>query len=272
MTDTKQEVREFYDNVGWQQEEDGLYQNARYDDLRPVAAEYVQKTRLRVNRVIAPTGRFFLDAGSGPVQYDEYLTYSEGYRRRVCFDISIQALTEARKRIGDHGLFVVGDIANLPFEADAFDAVVSMHTIHHLPMNEHKRAYLELYRVLAPGRSAAIVNGWTHPPLTAWLDNLIIISNRFRRLLRGKTLRAQPHNEKGTYVKKTSARWLRRELGADMSLEIRSWRSASTRILRTFITEKTGGKSFLRWLFRMEDKYPKFFGENGQYPLLVIRK
>ena len=33
-------------------------------------------------------GDLFLDAGSGPVQYPEYLTYSEGYRYRVCADIS----------------------------------------------------------------------------------------------------------------------------------------------------------------------------------------
>ena len=271
-THPKQRGREFYDEIGWQQEEDGLYQNARYDDLRPVVMDYIRGTRLRVNRGIAPNGRFLLDAGSGPVQYDEYLTYSRGYQKRVCFDISIQALREARKRIGEHGLFVVGDIANLPFKQDAFDGIVSMHTIHHLPANEHKRAYKELYRVLAMGKSAAIVNGWTNPALTGWLDNLIIFTNRLRRALRGKPMRAQQHDEKATFVQKTSARWLRRELGTEMPVEIIAWRSASTRILRTFIHEKFGGRSILRWLYKMEEKYPKFFGENGQYPLIVIRK
>jgi hypothetical protein len=57
-----------------------------------------------------------------------------------------------------------------------------------------------------------------------------------------------------------------------MPLEILAWRSASTRILRTFIHERFGGRSILRWLYKMEEKYPKFFGENGQYPLIVIRK
>ena len=228
MTDTKQKVREFYDEIGWQQEEDGLYQNARYDDLRPVVRDYIRETRLRVNRGISPTGRFLLDAGSGPVQYDEYLTYSQGYQKRVCLDISIQALREARKRIRDHGLFVVGDIANLPFKRDAFDGVVSMHTIHHLPAGEHKRAYKELFRVLCPGKSAAIVNGWTNPALTGWLDNLIIFSRRFARLLRGKPARAQKHDDKATFVQKTNARWLRSELGEEMPIEILAWRSAST--------------------------------------------
>jgi SAM-dependent methyltransferase len=272
MTDTKQKVREFYDEIGWQQEDGGLYQNARYDDLRPVVMEYIRDTRLRVNRAIAKTGRFLLDAGSGPVQYDEYLTYSRGYHKRVCFDISIQALREARKRIGDHGLFVVGDIANLPFKEDTFDGIVSMHTIHHLPAGEHKRVYKELFRVLGVGKSAAIVNGWTNPALTGWLDNLIIFSRRLRRVLRGKPARAQQHDEKATFIQKTSARWLRREVGSEMPVEVMAWRSASTRILRTFVHEKSGGRAILRWLYRAEDKYPKFFGENGQYPLIVIRK
>ena len=125
---------------------------------------------------LIPTGRFLLDAGSGPVQYEEYKTYSQGYQKRVCLDISIQALREARNRIGDHGLFVVGDLANLPFKAEAFDGAVSMHAIHHLALPEHPRAYAEIHRVLAAGRTAAIVNGW-HDPLSQphgraadWLD------------------------------------------------------------------------------------------------------
>ena len=46
------------------------------------------------------------------------------------------------------------DVANLPFKSDAFDAVVSLHTIHHLPEAEHLRAFdrktgRELWRVNA---------------------------------------------------------------------------------------------------------------------------
>ena len=69
MTDTKQKVREFYDEIGWQKESDGLYQNAHYEDLRPVSRDYIHKTRLRVNDHLIPEGNLLLDAGSGPVQY-----------------------------------------------------------------------------------------------------------------------------------------------------------------------------------------------------------
>ena len=114
-----------------------------------------------------PTVDFLLDAGSGPVQYPEYLTYSQGYPYRVCADISIVALQEARRRLGGHALCVVADVANLPFSPDCFDGVVSLHTLHHLPLDEQGKAYDEIYRVLVAGRSAAVVNGWTDSALDA---------------------------------------------------------------------------------------------------------
>jgi ubiquinone/menaquinone biosynthesis C-methylase UbiE len=265
---TKQEVREFYDEIGWRKEDSGLYQNARYEDMRPVSREYIHNTRLRVNDHLLPTGDLLLDAGSGPVQYDEYLTYSQGYQKRLCADISIQALREARTRIGNHGLFVVCDVAKLPFKADAFDGIISMHTIHHLPTDEHKTAYSELYRVLKPSRKAVIVNGWSH----SFFDSLARFFNIVRRLLRGKPINVKHEEQVGTYVRKTSAKWLRRELGGLVKVDIFAWRFASTRTLRTFIHEKLGGRRILNWLYRMESKYPKFFGEHGQYPIIVVKK
>ena len=269
MTDnTKQEVRELYDEIGWRKEDSGLYQNARYEDMRPVSRDYIHNTRLRVNDHLLPTGDLLLDAGSGPVQYDEYLTYSQGYQKRLCADISIQALREARTRIGDHGLFVVCDVAKLPFKPDAFDGIVSMHTIHHLPTEEHKVAYAELHRVLKPSRTAVIVNGWSN----SFVDSLARSFNILRRLLRGKPINVKHEEQVGTYVRKTNAKWLRKELGDSIKVEIFAWRFASTRTLRTFIHERLGGRRILKWLYKMEAKHPKFFGENGQYPISVFKK
>ena len=103
MENTKQQVREFYDQIGWSQVGDGLYQNARYEDLRPVSRDYIHNCHMRVKRHLAPKGDILLDAGSGPVQWPDYLTYSEDYRYRLCADISITALKEARTRLGDKG-------------------------------------------------------------------------------------------------------------------------------------------------------------------------
>jgi ubiquinone/menaquinone biosynthesis C-methylase UbiE len=272
MPDTKQQVREFYDEIGWQQEVDGHYQNARYEDLRPVSSEYIHKTRLRVMNGLIPTGRLLLDAGSGPVQYEEYTIYSQGYQRRVCLDLSIQALREARTRIGDHGLFIVGDLASLPFREGAFDGAVSMHAIHHLALTEHPKAYAEIHRVLAAGRTGAVVNGWHEPLLSRLAEPLIGIM----RQLSGRSAKKKKEwlNEEdpaGTFVQKMTPEWLEREIGSRMDIEIKPWRSLSTRILRWFV-RPFGGRALLRFVFWLEDVFPEFFAENGQYPLIVIKK
>ncbi len=283
-TQIKRKVREFYDQVGWQTVQDGLYQNARYEDLRPVSLEYIHRCHLRINRHLAAQGQFLLDAGSGPVQYPEYLTYSQGYRYRVCADISILALQEARKRLGEHGLYVVADVANLPFRADVFDGVVSLHTLHHLPLKEQKRAYYELYRVLKGGGSLAVVNGWTDSPLMrrmGWLMGLMETIGRWIARLRGKEAKSQKtantadgaSNSKptGTFVEKLDAAWLRREL-AELQPQIWVWRSVSVRFLRAVIHGILAGRLWLRWLYALEERYPHYFGEKGQYPLIVIHK
>ncbi len=241
------------------------------------------------------------------MQYPEYLTYSEGYAYRVCVDISIVALMEARKRLGDHGLFVVADVANLPFKAEVFDGVVSLHTLHHLPLNEQKKAYTEIFRVLQPGRAAVVVNGWTDSPLMRrwqWFVQFMerlgrwMIKLRKKRMQVGRdaalnsveqsdsTASAQagdtgagehPSNSikdstpTGTFVEKLDAAWLRREL-AGHELQILVWRSVSVRFLRAVIHTASGGKFLLRLLFALEEMFPRYFGEKGQYPLVVLRK
>ncbi|HUF39642.1 MAG TPA: class I SAM-dependent methyltransferase [Anaerolineales bacterium] len=286
----KNEVREFYDTIGWTQVDDGgeagpRYQNARYEDLRPVSQEYIHRCHLRVKRHLAPAGRYLLDAGSGPIQYDEYLTYSEGYRYRVCADMSITALKEAREKIGRHGLFVVADIANLPFDQDAFDGVVTLHTIHHLPADEHLAAYRGLHRVLAPGRTAVVVNGWS---TSALMDPFRAFSRArkklwlfLRRLLGkgdpnrkepGSQPTSQPANQKNTFVEKHDPRWFKRTVAKEMDAEILVWRSASVHFLKNYIFENRGGKRILDWLYRLEERWPRFFGESGTYPLIVLKK
>ncbi len=273
MENTKQQVREFYDQIGWEADGDGLYQNARYEDLRPVSREYIHKCHLRVNRYIARSGKYLLDAGSGPVQWPEYLTYSKGFGFRVCLDLSLAALQAARERLGARGLYVVGDIANLPFRSDAFDAAVSMHAIHHLPLSEQKRAYLELIRVLKPGRKGAVVNGWYRPALMRFAEPFIRMARWFSgRGAKHKRNWEMEEDPAGTFVQKMTPAWLRRELRGSVDLQIYSWRSLSPRFMRWFIRPQLGGRALLRFVFWLEDRFPRFFGESGQYPLIVIEK
>lgn len=269
----KQEVRQFYDQVGWVQVSDGVYQNARYEDLRPVSSEYITRCHHRVMRHIKPGGQYLLDAGSGPIQYPAYLEYSENYEKRVCMDISITALQEARNRIGDKGMYVVADIARLPFKSGAFDSVVSLHTIHHLPFEDHIRAYHEMHRVAKAGCPAVLVNGWDRPLLVKLLDGPRLF---WRQLQTGRKdkkdkIARKLEEGKGTYVRKYNAGWLKSELSKDMDVDIFVWRSLNVHSLRFYIRENWGGRWILKLVYALEETFPCFFGKYGAYPLVVIK-
>lgn len=283
-TEVKHQVQIFYDQVGWQSDSEGLYQNARYEDLRPVSNEYIHRCHLRINRYLKPQGTYLLDAGSGPVQYPEYLTYSEKYNYRVCVDISLVALKEARKRIGMHGIYVLADVSTLPFKSETMDGAVSLHTLHHLPLSDQKKAYQELQRVLIPASTAVVVNGWTHSSFmsnTQWLVTFaetigkLFVHLSGRKQLTEQLTSPEKSNKKdttptGTYVQKLDASLLRHEIGRD--IEIRVWRSVNVRFLRAIIHAPLAGRLCLRLLYCLEELFPHFFGEIGQYPLVILRK
>ena len=278
----KQQVREFYDHVGWQEQSDGFYQNASYEDLRPVSHNYIHKCHLRVLRHLNRQGHFLLDAGSGPIQYPEYLQYSQGYQNRVCADISIVALQEARKRIGDHGLFVVCDVAHLPFKSGCFDGAVSLHTLHHLSPDDHILAYQEIHATLRSSATAVIVNGWDNPPLSVFFNFWIRLYQRLYAFIRSeqKSMTDQlsadngevKPSTRGTYVRKNNAAWLQKEVGNHIPIQIWCWRSVSVRFLRSFIHARLGGRIKLQVIYWFEERFPHFLGKVGQYPLIVVRK
>ncbi|MCJ7519869.1 MAG: class I SAM-dependent methyltransferase [Anaerolineaceae bacterium] len=270
-------VRQFYDAVGWQQVSEGIYQNAQYEDLRPVSREYIQKCHLRINRHLQHSGKYLLDAGSGPIQYPEYLSYSEGYRYRVCLDISIVALKDARDRIKNHGLFVVADIARLPFRSEIFDDVVSLHTIHHLPPEDYKPAYFELRRVIKPGATAVVVNGWSDSVLMRFFRLPMRIMEKLFQGSEGRTVNVKSNDlvtqkPAGTFVYKLTATSLRQLLGKDFPIKIAVWRSISVRFLRAMIHPALLGRFWLKVLYIKEELFPEFFGKKGQYPLITFKK
>jgi hypothetical protein len=280
--EVKAQVRAFYDSIGWRQVGEGLYQNARYEDLRPVSREYIHRCHLRVRRYLPAAGRLLLDAGSGPIQYPEYLEYARGFTRRVCLDLSRTALLEARERIGGLGRFVVGDIAALPFSRGAFDALVSLHTVHHLPPEEHGVAYREFLRVISSGAKAVVVTSWgPHSPLMRGMAPLIGIAFWMQRLYRRLRGRGEPGAVEGgagagaptaTYTFKHDYRWVKRELADLPGLEVRVWRSVSTSFLRALIHRRLGGQGLLRLVYACEERMPRLLGRLGQYPAILFSK
>jgi ubiquinone/menaquinone biosynthesis C-methylase UbiE len=285
----KREVQEFYDQYGWQQIGEGLYQNSRYEDLRPVSEEYVHRCRARVSHYLPESGELILDGGSGPIQYREYEEYSTGFNRRVCLDISSLALQEARKRIGEHGWYVVGDLANLPFKGNAFGAAVSMHVIYHLPMEDQESAFREFFRVLRPGGNAVVIYSWGENSILMRLASIPVqLAGMFLRLYsrirfgkdRPMKVKDQEIDKEtvalltkpGLYSFKHDYQWLRKSVGGLPGFEVRVWRTVSSAFLRALVHRQFLGRYWLRILFWLEERLSYPLGRLGQYPMVLFQK
>jgi SAM-dependent methyltransferase len=268
----KKDVQEFYDNIGWDKSDDGFSDASIYEDLRPVAAEYIHRCHQRVKRHLPDSGRYLLDVASGPVQYDDYVAYSAGYERRVCADISLRALVEARRRLGDKGLYVVADIANLPFADNTFDGVVSLHTIYHVPAAEQENAFNEIHRVLATERPAVVVYSWgARSPLMLLSLMPFQVWNWLGRRIRARTASQGGSDSPALYGHHYGYGWFASRKWP-FTYELYSWRSVSPDFTKIYARRWLAGRSLLSLLFRMENAWPRFFGRFGQYPMIVFRK
>ena len=240
LDDITKSVRDFYDDVGWERGEEGAFADADlFEDLRPVSARYIHDCHLRVLRYVDREGRFLLDAGSGPIQYPEYLAYSEGYCKRICVDISVTGLREAQRKLQDKGVYILADISNLPLASSSMDGVVSLHTIYHIPKERQEGAVREICRVLAPGRRAAIVYEWKDSSLNRVLLLPLLLKRFAGRILRRAGLRRGQHSQTGSsahsgrtlFAEGQSYRWfIERPWGFEY--EIAVWRSVSVPVLR----------------------------------------
>lgn len=93
----------------------------------------------------------------------------------VGMDISPVVVEAARRRIPCVA-HLVGDASQLPFKSDAFDLIVSISTLDHLPPAMLPGALAELCRVLAPGGAMVLTLDSGHNPLH-------VLSNALRRRL-----------------------------------------------------------------------------------------
>lgn len=269
-------TQDFYNTIGWEKENDNFKDALLFEDLRPVSSEYIKKCHYRLKRYIPHAGKYIVDVASGPIQYDEYLSYSENYDFRICIDISMAALIHAKRRLKEKGIYVLADITNLPFKNNSVDAAVSLHTIYHIPREEQVKAFNELHRIIKPGKSAVVVYSWGNNSDLMKLINLPqrIIGYIKRRYLslNSKNISANSDNEANPilYVHNYDYSFFKKSLTFNYKISV--WRSVSVPFLRKYIYEYLGGKYILKFIFFMEEKFPELLGKIGQYPIFIIMK
>jgi len=275
VPDYQPSVREFYDSVGWAQSGDGYYEDAhRYEDLRPAAHDYVYDCHLRVNQYLPSGGTYLLDVASGPIQYPTYLTYSEHFEIRVCVDISFRALVDARQRVpAGRGLFILGNIRNLPFRSKVFDAVVSLHTVYHIAAEQQHVVFDELHRVIKPQGRAVVVYTWGNISPLNKLSSVLVQTSRavrrgLHRLAPGRFDEVTP--EDTFYYHPFPYRWFKQQSWS-YPFAILCWRSISVDTSKLFFHGWLG-KKLLRIIYHWEERYPEFAAALGQYPMFLIDK
>ncbi|HEY2741434.1 MAG TPA: class I SAM-dependent methyltransferase [Gaiellaceae bacterium] len=254
------QVRDFYDSTGWQSGTAGsdvVYGDAQlWEDLRPCAAAYVSACRLKVLEFLPQSGERILDAGSGPIQYPEYLEYSRGFAKRVCVDLSQHALDEARQKLGDRGDYVRASLLELPFPADHFDAAVSLHTIYHVDQDHQETAVRELVRVLKPSARAVVV--YANPDRLA------------ARLKRLAPRRRAPESGPIYFFAHPLSWWQR--FADEATVEIVPWRSLNANESRKLIPDSALGAGMFRALLAFEKVFPRWAVWSGCYPMIVLTK
>lgn len=263
-SDAKHIVEKFYDEIGWQTYE-GITEDARrFEDLRRCASEYVSKCRLRVLRHIPKSGENMIDMASGPIQYPEYLEYSKGFKKRYCVDLSAKALSDAKNKISEHGIFIHGNFLNIPLQEDFFDCAISLHTIYHIEKHMQEAAVTKLLKITKPGQPVIIV--YSNPKTL--LSRVAAPARWAKRKI--KSLIQSSEKQSLYFFAHPIEWWDRFRETAD--IQIYPWRTFDTKSQKILIPDNGFGKKILEMLFSAEDRFPMFFAKYFQYPMIVLRK
>lgn len=269
-------IKQFYDEIGWTKSDENVFEDAQqFEDLRPIMKDYIHKCHLRVNEYLPLSGKFLLDAASGPIQYDEYLTYSEHYDYRICVDISFSALTEARKKLKDKGIYILCDLVDLPFKDDSIDTFVSLHTIYHIATELQLKAFAELHRVLKNNSQGIVVYSWGNASgLMLFFKPRTLIKSIIGVFSKPKEAKIDTEAIKkaGFFFSAHSLSWFDNILKKEFDVDIAVWRTLNVAVGKRIIKNYLGGSLVVRILFFLENKFPRFFGRYGQYPMIILKK
>lgn len=273
----KKSVQQFYDDFGWQKTEEGYKDTLTFEDRRPVSEKYWSKCHMRLNKYL-PGGEYLLDVASGSVPNDEYLTFSDRYTIRICMDFSVQAMKEAARRLKGKGIFIQGDMTDIPIADNCIDSVISMHTVYHIPQQEQTKAVEESYRILKPGGQSVIVYNWPKPLLMRMAFSIWRPLLRFYKRLKG-VKRTQPTPQAGQvenrpelFLQQQDYKWFINDIKKPYKARLEVYSSISRSFSTTFIQEKAFGRQLSGLIYKLENTFPSFLGRWGQYPVFLLQK
>ena len=261
----EENVAEFYNTAGWKMHGEVTEDAWASEDFRECAREYISKCRLRVNRHIPESGENILDMASGPIQYEEYLSFSKNYKRRYCVDLSQDALDGAKEKIGNHGVYLQGSFFDIELDQNYFDCSISLHTIYHMDKNKQEQAVRKLLYVTKPGKPVVIV--YSNPRA---LIRIFLLPIRLVRAIL-KKVKVSGKNDGDLYFYRHPLDWWN-QFSDEAVVQIYPWRSFSTLHQKLLIPNNGLGKKIFDVIFKLEERFPNFFVRYFEYPMIVLTK
>ena len=277
LHDNVKMVKDFYEDYGWKRDEAGRFHDSvLFIEQKTAVEEYYLTTMQRLSQFLNPQGRYLLDVASGPVFQPENQAFSANFDKRICVDITFRALVEARRNIGDEkGIFINGDITNLPLVDGICDNAMSIHTLYHVPRELQETAVKELVRVSKPGANVIILYNWAWH---SWLMNLLLLPVRIvkavKRVYRYLTVSAKERwLSGGLYFYPHTPAWFER-IGRELNLKVSfsTLTSIHQDVVKYYVHDRFGGAALLRFVKKMEQKHPKYLGRHGAFAFVVLKK
>lgn len=232
-----------------------------FEDLRHVSIPYLSKVRLKVNRYITNiSGSNILDFASGPIQYDEYLTYSLGFEKRCCVDFSSLALDVARSKIGEHGQYYVGDYFSFSFPENFFDCSLCIHTLYHVHKDKQYDCVSKLVRETKAGGN--IVFLYSNP-------------KSFNRRLRSfaKAFGWKSGKKKlDLYFHAYPLSWWEQNFSDCCVVRIKTWRLFEAAIMKILVPDNFVGALMLRFFLFLESIDSPIVTAFADYPIVILTK
>lgn len=258
-------VREFYDTFGWVPDESGLLGDTKaFVDTRDTPMNFTRNCMKRLGRYFSG-GEVLLDAGSGPIPFDEIMAYGDHYATRICVDLSARALRAARQKLGDRGIYLQGDIAKLPLRDGVVDAVTCSNMIFQLPSEQQADAFREMWRVLKPG-GVAVIGYWWETAKLAWRIERIaqLLPMRGPGARRDLSLPDLVHHP-------LSREWFEsQQWPFRYSYDI--YRVVTNEFMRNYVSDDWRGRLFLGALSALQSIAPRYCGMHGRMPTIVFCK
>jgi SAM-dependent methyltransferase len=262
----KEAVRRFYDSYGWQRTDNGTYgDTSLFADRRSVSCELARRCVARIRKRLPTNGRFLLDAGSGAIPHGELLQLGRGFERRICVDLSAVALREAQAKLGTQGVYVLGDVCNLPIQDAAMDGVWCSHVLYHVPPNEQRTAFLELWRVVAPGGRAVVGYSWSGAPLGRAVDRVLSLLDR------NGIATPLPAGRPRLYNHRHSRAWFEGQ-SWPFRYGLSSFQIVSSDTTRRRLDDGWLSRLAAASLLGFQAVFPSLSGRYGQYPVISFGK